>query len=168
MVPEQIFLVSGRHYGLCLIEMLYIQMIVLNCMGHMKDLHSETSSGKILKTENFLKMIIPLEEIGELFFWIHLLVFLKYLRISWVKVFGCYWLIWNHFLFILRFETWWDQIAGRGTSPSNLQSIVKPMFFVSHLKRKWCLNLSSVFNNRSWSIEMADDLRRGVADTELV
>ena len=29
--------------------------------------------------------------------------------------------------------TWWDQIAGRGTSPSNLHNIVRPIFFVSHL-----------------------------------
>ena len=29
--------------------------------------------------------------------------------------------------------TWCDQMAGKGTSPSNLQSMVSPMFFVSHL-----------------------------------
>ena len=32
-----------------------------------------------------------------------------------------------------KYWTWWDQTAGRGTSPLNLQSIVRPMFFVSHL-----------------------------------
>ena len=37
-------------------------------------------------------------------------------------------------LALLMMITWCDQIAGSGTSPSNLQSIVSPMFFVSHLK----------------------------------
>ena len=38
------------------------------------------------------------------------------------------------YLFLYSDMTWCDQMAGRGTSPSNLQSIVRPMFLVSHLQ----------------------------------
>ena len=44
-------------------------------------------------------------------------------------------------------------MAGRGTSPSNLQSIVSPMFFVSHLKGPVrCLDIKNV-SRRSFDFQ---------------
>ena len=71
-------------------------------------------------------------------------------------------------------RTWWDQMAGRGTSPSNLQSIVSPMFFVSHLKGPVrCFDIiKEHFQKNFWLISLLTfkdrDLLKGVADTELV
>ena len=62
------------------------------------------------------------------------------------------------YLFLYSAMTWCDQMAGRGTSPSNLHSIVSPMFLVSHLQMA---HDTALYIQRSHT-----HLRRGVALTD--
>ena len=62
--------------------------------------------------------------------------------------------IWNICPDAKKHLTWCDQTAGRGTSPLNLQSIVRPMFFVSHL-----INIFQCHRQVCWLLTSEEELQ---------